>query len=211
VNLYFSQTLKLLLNESTIPVTAVSTLIDEIEDVQISSTSCMNPQYIDYIYRNASFEAECYYDFIRKYVKSKSSEGFPFMNAHVQFNTHSIFEVKGTLPIPVVFSSRLPNINGKNLSDDEKLMFYQIMLVLFKPFRSLGDLVPSNTLENWKRTYDDWDQDEIAKNFLKFNLDYYESSRSSETQVDPGMEYFHSFLKLMKIQVMKKNLRILMI
>jgi hypothetical protein len=190
VNLYFNQTLNLLLNSSSIPITAIATSSEENHENQ--SISCINPQYIDYIYRPDELEPLSYFEFVKSYVKKKETTGLLFHTDHVQSDSHSLFKLKGVLPIVHIFGSRLPNINGDVLSNDQQLLFYQMMLILFKPFRNISHLVTDSTLENWKMSYDSWIIPDFAKRFLDNNLDYYECRRSSNDDVDRAKEYYNS-------------------
>jgi hypothetical protein len=205
VDLYFPQSLKLLLNEQ-VPITATlrSSEMQENEednsheennDQNDSTTTCKNPQLVDYVNRNESkLENFSYYEFVQTYEKKKSTEGFRFSENHVQYETHSLFKFTGTQPFVVVYGSRLPYILGASLSQDEHLLFYQMMLILFKPFRKLSDLIGSSdsTLQAWKNAYDLWEKPLIAELYLANNLDYYESKHSSDNEIDPAMQYFES-------------------
>ena len=192
VNLYFTQTLKLFLNEERIPVTAIATN-DESDPSIRSYSSCINPQIIDYLYRDPKLKKYSYYDFIRNFKKKKSTKGFRFSDSHVQHKTHSLFKISTQIPVVVVFGSRLPNISADDLSDNEQLLFYQMMLILFKPFTSFSDL-PSHdsTLDDWKLAYDSWTLTPVARSFLDNNLDYYENNRSSIQQKDRSVKFFES-------------------
>jgi hypothetical protein len=117
-------------------------------------------------------------------VKKKDIEGLKFHGDHVQYTSHSLHKINGVLPIVYLFSSRLPNIAGEGLSNEQQLLFHQMMLILFKPFRQLCDLVPESNLQNWKMSYDTWELTDLAKRFLKNNLDYYDCRRSSDHDVD---------------------------
>jgi hypothetical protein len=66
-----------------------------------------------------------------------------------------------------------------------------MMLILFKPFRQLCGLVPESNLQNWKMSYDTWELTDLAKRFLKNNLDYYDCRCSSDHDVDRAKNYFN--------------------
>jgi hypothetical protein len=79
VKLYFNQALKVLEKESPVPVFAIMTDSDQSDEISSSTTSCLNPQIIDYLYRDPELEFYCYYDFVRSFTKKKSLGGFPFL------------------------------------------------------------------------------------------------------------------------------------
>jgi hypothetical protein len=192
VNLYFSQTLKIFLNEERIPVAAIARNSESDPNVR-SYSSCINPQIIDYINRKSELHNYSYYDFMRTFKKRKSMKGIPFADSHIQHKTHSLIRISGQKPIVVVYGARLPNILADDISENEKMLFYQMMLILFKPFRTFSDL-PSNTstLDVWKQAYDLWTKSPVAQSFLDNNLDYYENKGSSIKQKDRAAEYFES-------------------
>jgi hypothetical protein len=213
VNLYFSQSLKLLLDEN-VQITAIitsNTDIDEsennddreVQDNSNSSAPCILPQYFDYIYRNETLRPISYYEFVRNYKKeklkgpkaTKSDDEIHFTASHSQFSTHCLFKINRTLPVVIVFGSRLPNIYADNLSEEEQLLFYQTMLILFKPFHgNLYELIGSSesNLETWKYAYDIWEKPPIAKMYLENNLDYYDCQSSSDNEHDPAVQYYNS-------------------
>ncbi len=83
----------------------------------------------------------------------------------------------------------MPCILGDSLSQDEHLLFYQMVLILFKPFRKLSDIIGSSdsTLQAWKNAYDLWDKPLIAEIYLANNLDFYKIKHSSDNEIDPAM------------------------
>jgi hypothetical protein len=89
----------------------------------------------------------------------------------------------------------LPNIDADELSDSQELLFYQMMMILFKPFRNLTDLVSACDLEAWKTAYNIWSSPRLsilAQRYLENNLDYYDSSKSTDEESDLAKLYFES-------------------
>ncbi len=96
--------------------------------------------------------------------------GLSFISNHPEYSSQSLFAAKGISPIVLVQGSRLPNILQDNLFDKKKLLFYQMMLVLFKPFSSLEELLilgsDVSSLSTWKSAYEQWNFSDDAKWYL---------------------------------------------
>ena len=115
---------------------------------------------MDYIYRDLSLQHLNFYDFIWKIDKRKkrksndtiSNKGRPksqtynLINKHLQSESHELFEKKEE-EVAIILGTSIPR---KNDSDNRGL-YCKLLLSLFKPFRSITDLI--NNEMSWDESF----------------------------------------------------------
>ncbi|KAH7905484.1 hypothetical protein BJ138DRAFT_991661, partial [Hygrophoropsis aurantiaca] len=69
---------------------------------------------------------------------------------HPQYHTHMNF-VRPKRVIPVLLTDHIPRLN-KSAEEDER--WYRLMLILFKPWRTISDLL--GDASNWKSAFESY-------------------------------------------------------
>jgi hypothetical protein len=91
----------------------------------------------DYVYRGAELEDCSLYYYMKWYKKKygKSKDGISFTTDHLHHTSH--FNVRCAVEqVVAVMGKRLPNIDDPDITEANALYFRQMVLLLFKRFRS---------------------------------------------------------------------------
>lgn len=155
-------------NDSQAPQTVDSQYPEQLVLSMGNKSITASSQLNDYIYRsnNTSYNKLCLYDFVRnvkKMLKKKNSEtsteqstnyyissgDFISIN-HPQFDTHTL-KTRRKKVIPVLLGEKITN---PDKSTEDMEVWARYILVLFKPWRNLYDILESdNTFTNAYNTY----------------------------------------------------------
>jgi hypothetical protein len=147
--------------------------------------------YTDYLYRPQSLEYISLWSYLSEYVITKSDIGESLLSGHPKSGTHTLQRRKFT-KIIVPVGKRLPRLKDIELEDYD--YFFKYILIFFKPFRTLADLVP----QDWQHGFEYFDQTLQAKHFIYLNQDYYESNNKTNDRKDDDLEYYDSLKSDMK-------------
>lgn len=133
----------------------------------------------DYVHRPPKHEDVNLYKFAMRFFRRKrtaaTSETVLFLRGHPLFDTYCL-GVHSRDVVPVIIGPRMPCVNESS-SDEVKALRAKIALVLFKPFRSVNDLIQgANPTEfDWIRAYMSWETQRTAfdQNIMSNMDDYF--------------------------------------
>jgi hypothetical protein len=137
----------------------------------------------DYLYRPDAYKPLCLYLFSQWFQKScdKTTTANRFKDAHPQHKTH-ILKKLTKFKIVTVIAKRLPS--AKATDAEQLLSFHQTILILFKPFTSLNDILGSHTC--WQSAYQEFIYQGIPQhvtNYIRRNEDFWDFKDSQQTEI----------------------------
>jgi hypothetical protein len=86
-----------------------------------------------------------------------------------------------------ISGKRLPNLSNNSLLAEHRLLYYQYVQILFKPFRSLADLIQE---QSWENAFNLWVPTKPAKKYMAYNKDYY--TAKNDKSKDDEYQYYCS-------------------
>lgn len=98
----------------------------------------------DYKYRNTILENVCLYEYASRFMKIKSNStknNLVFLEDHFQYKSHKLKVLKEDC-VPIVYGPKIPRATSNIMED--KIRYSKIMLILFKPFRKIDDILINN-------------------------------------------------------------------
>jgi hypothetical protein len=163
---------------------------NEFGDSTFRTVSCLD----DYIYRHAGLAGLSIYEFSMKYFRKKdegaSDSKFGFLSGHPLHRTHSLGQRFQDV-VPVIRGYRLPYVTSES-SMEFQYKRAILSLVLFKPFRSIVDLIGDGTVcdEVWLEAFDRWEptRSDFVKSIMNNMSDYYSGLNHAKKQIKLSRE-----------------------
>jgi len=164
------------------------TLVNESEDQGSSKYHAVS--FLDnYIYRPKCLHPANLYEFTMWYFKKKNDNAtaskLQFLEGHPLRETHSLGK-RHDDAVPVINGFRMPSSDNEA---DSELVFKRavLALVLFKPFRTLDELIGVADAEDkdaWLSTFNDWKskRSKFVETIMENMQDYYQGARMAEMQ-----------------------------
>ncbi|KAI3653373.1 hypothetical protein MP228_001320 [Amoeboaphelidium protococcarum] len=202
VNCQLGQAMAHLLRNDTVNLIIPPSMLQTAEDQASAVTRLRHViQIEDYQHRPIALDSVSYSTFVSEYEKTSGSiedtgqdveseqattvAKLNFKQEHPQFRSH-ILRRRTQPHVPVVCATRPPNIADQDLSEADQVRYYQHMLILHRPFRSVEHLlmVPDQ-LHAWKTEFNNWLQSgqvsASAQRYIAQIQSYHDSKTSENT------------------------------